>query len=570
MSKHYGHHNHYDKLHIPDHWEHYWSKYPNGYTLLEALISWTSQVNDMIVSYNHMSDDMVALDRNFRALDKELRASWKGYKDHTEKTYTDFREELFTILNNWIATIEPTIQDTVVSSLSGWLTDGTLADIINNDVFNMKANQSDLEHIQNDRAISPDDFEGSDFEKVQSAIDEAIESKKAIRLARVYNVTNSTPLKLNKKNTRWTLNFIGEGGGFLKTNSGFMFDSDNDLSADINFTSVVFEGIAGSGMTLFNGDKRIILNTTMCSYYSVDKKISSTNYIQSLRSLNDRVTGGQGYFISTPSAFDYLDEGTLCEVRESYFEQTVGDPNKPYHQLYSARFTGGTIEGLTGTAIKVLNTENLLIDGMYIEQNDLGNIVFDDDGVYYGVTITNNFSHSAQSNPTPLINWGGTIYNAKAENNHSNNSPVHDARLVTSGYILSYRDVSAYKSTEDLDPNKRILKRDGNPIYDENGLKTKVTVGGLVKMTSRVEQQTLQPGYNSRYTVPFDSEIYLDDIISVQIKTTGSRDITYHYIRDVSDKKNLIVTVANRSEEDSVVSIYATVLKFDRGGSLIG
>lgn len=147
MSKHYGHHNHYKKLHIPDHWEHYWSKYPNGYTLLEALISWTSQVNDMIVSYNHMSDDMVALDRNFRALEKELRASWEGYKDHTEKTYTDFREEILTIVNNWISTIEPTIQDTVVSSLSGWLADGTLADIINNDVFDMKANQTDLDAV---------------------------------------------------------------------------------------------------------------------------------------------------------------------------------------------------------------------------------------------------------------------------------------------------------------------------------------------------------------------------------------------------------------------------------------
>lgn len=145
MTKHYGHHNHYKYLHVPDHWEHYWSKYPNGYTLLEALISWTSQVNDMIESYNHMSDDMVVLNRNFKALDKELRASWAGYKDHTEKTYSDFREEILTIINNWIASIEPDIQNTVVNLLNGWLSDGTLADIINEDVFNMKANQSDLD-----------------------------------------------------------------------------------------------------------------------------------------------------------------------------------------------------------------------------------------------------------------------------------------------------------------------------------------------------------------------------------------------------------------------------------------
>lgn len=178
MSKHYGHHNHYSKLHIPDHWEHYWSKYPNGYTLLEALISWTSQVNDMIVSYNHMSDDMVALDRNFRALEKELRASWDGYKDHTEKTYTDFREEILTIVNNWIATIEPTIQDTVVSSLSSWLDDGTLADIINNDVFDMKANSVDLEKTNNviDVYISP-----ANFPSLDDAISYARDNGKVIK-----------------------------------------------------------------------------------------------------------------------------------------------------------------------------------------------------------------------------------------------------------------------------------------------------------------------------------------------------------------------------------------------------
>lgn len=142
MTKHYGHHNHYKYLHVPDHWEHYWSKYPNGYTLLEALISWTSQVNDMIASYNHMSDDMVALNRNFKALDKELRASWAGYKDSTEKTYSDFKDEILTIINNFIGTIDPTIQDTVVDALTGWLTDGTLADIINSDVFDMKEDKA--------------------------------------------------------------------------------------------------------------------------------------------------------------------------------------------------------------------------------------------------------------------------------------------------------------------------------------------------------------------------------------------------------------------------------------------
>lgn len=139
------HHRHYKHLHVPETWEQYWSKYPNGYSIMEALIDWVSQTNKMIESFNDLSDEYTTLNRNMRALEKELRASWKGYKEHTEKTYTDFREEILTIVNQWIATIEPTIQDEVVNSLSQWLDDGTLANIINEDIFNMKADKTALD-----------------------------------------------------------------------------------------------------------------------------------------------------------------------------------------------------------------------------------------------------------------------------------------------------------------------------------------------------------------------------------------------------------------------------------------
>lgn len=145
MSNHYRHFKH---LHIPDGWEQYWSKYPNGYSLMEALINWVGQVNDMVEVSNEVSDQITCLQRNFNALDKELRASWAGYKESTTKQYEDFRDEVHTIINNWIANIEPTIQNKVVQSLQLWLSDGTLADIINNDVFDMKANVEDVEAVQ--------------------------------------------------------------------------------------------------------------------------------------------------------------------------------------------------------------------------------------------------------------------------------------------------------------------------------------------------------------------------------------------------------------------------------------
>ena len=153
------HYRHFKHLHIPDHWEQYWSRYPNGYTLLEALISWTTQVNNMVDSQNHVSDQMTALKIDYNALEKELRMSWNAYKEHTVKTYEDFQAEILVIVNNWIASIEPTIQDETVKNLNNWLSDGTLADIINNDVFDMKANQTDLDNVSAELAQTNSAFE---------------------------------------------------------------------------------------------------------------------------------------------------------------------------------------------------------------------------------------------------------------------------------------------------------------------------------------------------------------------------------------------------------------------------
>ena len=145
---------HYQYLHVPDHWQQYWSKYPNGFTVLEALISWTSQVNDMIKTLNKTTDHVLVLDRQFRALDKELRSAFEGFKEHVEVDQQEFKDEVNTIINNFIASIDPRIQDIVVGSLNGWLDDGTLADIINEDVFNMKADKTEL--VATKTLIRPD------------------------------------------------------------------------------------------------------------------------------------------------------------------------------------------------------------------------------------------------------------------------------------------------------------------------------------------------------------------------------------------------------------------------------
>jgi len=43
----------FNHLHVPDQWEQYWTKYPQGYTMMEAIINWVGQVDAMVDDLNN-------------------------------------------------------------------------------------------------------------------------------------------------------------------------------------------------------------------------------------------------------------------------------------------------------------------------------------------------------------------------------------------------------------------------------------------------------------------------------------------------------------------------------------
>ena len=84
-------------LNIPYGWEQYWSKYPNGYSILEALIDWVSQVDDMVENQNELSD-----------------------------TVKSFGERIDEFINQFGAELQTTVTDT----LQDWQTSGFLDVVI--------------------------------------------------------------------------------------------------------------------------------------------------------------------------------------------------------------------------------------------------------------------------------------------------------------------------------------------------------------------------------------------------------------------------------------------------------
>jgi hypothetical protein len=85
----------FDYLNIPDQWNQYFTKYPQGYTILEALLNWVQQVDDMVDNVN----------------------DWNVY------------------LDDFVKTFDTELQEKVTEVLTQWKADGTLADIINHVIF---------------------------------------------------------------------------------------------------------------------------------------------------------------------------------------------------------------------------------------------------------------------------------------------------------------------------------------------------------------------------------------------------------------------------------------------------
>jgi hypothetical protein len=72
----------YNHLNVPDQWNDYFSKYPNGYTILEAVINWAGQVNDMTDTLNsttdYVKDFMTTFDTDLSQTTKDTLTQWQS------------------------------------------------------------------------------------------------------------------------------------------------------------------------------------------------------------------------------------------------------------------------------------------------------------------------------------------------------------------------------------------------------------------------------------------------------------------------------------------------------------
>lgn len=72
----------FNKLDVPYQWEEYWTKYPHGYTIFEALCSWLTEVNDMVDNINDINKYISEFEDRWqgemKTEVKKLLSEWKN------------------------------------------------------------------------------------------------------------------------------------------------------------------------------------------------------------------------------------------------------------------------------------------------------------------------------------------------------------------------------------------------------------------------------------------------------------------------------------------------------------
>ena len=121
----------FNHLNVPDQWQHYWTKYPEGYTILEALISWVTQVDAMVDHQNKLDGNVV----QFR---NELDDFISQFDENLQTTVSD-------TLRNWQ---DSGFLDVVISEALQWQLDTYRQELTQtNQELNNKVNIDGVEEI---------------------------------------------------------------------------------------------------------------------------------------------------------------------------------------------------------------------------------------------------------------------------------------------------------------------------------------------------------------------------------------------------------------------------------------
>lgn len=277
----------FNHLNVPDHWRHYWSRYPEGYTILEALISWVNQVDDMVDNQNKLNADV------------------ERYRNEIDANVEQFRNEIDAFIDRF----DERLQAEVSVTLEDWQSSGFL-DVIITEAMQWQLDEYITQNEQDKLAITTE--LGGKLTNAQYVQEDFIE----------------TLLKYHSVKTMYVV-------------------PNNFSSKNFSFVYVLDNGKAIRYLVSKNGDGFAILKAGQLGDFNSETKafttpvdyLANTSNKEFAFNLQESGTSEAPYFIPThnqqATAFDLTDPKNILDG----VEISSSDLTNGYHRVVTDKYT---------------------------------------------------------------------------------------------------------------------------------------------------------------------------------------------------------------------------------------
>lgn len=414
--------------------------------------------------------------------------------------------------------------------------------------------------------IDPDLFKGEDYEKLEQAIQKAVEDNIQVGISRYYDITGHTVMV----NIPWSKKadkpyIMGLGGGIIKNDSGFFFSS-NEIAYGMVFENLYFKGIAGQGGKVFDGDKLFWVTSDKNNYKDVDSIIAnedtSKGYIQCFRSTNDIIRGGNLPAIDMFGCYDVTIDNISIEDRVGGGIVNTCQDGNTFSICTNLRILNSVIEANGGVGVQVQDCMEVEISNTFFEANAGGHIVIGDTDRYIrGIKINNNVcGDSAKTGYDGVfIKWAGLINSAISELNNTVYIKLHDTTDITSGYVDSIDDIGG--TTQSIDPEERLFIKKNEVKWgtSSDDWSMSYMYFGAFKKITLTKEVTFTNG-KIELTADCGEIINKDSIIGIQINNADIQ-INNKIVKS-SNRNQLVMYLTNTNPSDVTAYVYVTILKF--------
>lgn len=413
--------------------------------------------------------------------------------------------------------------------------------------------------------ISPDNFSGTDFERVQSALDFAVDNNVGVVFQRVYDISNNPSLKIKAPIVnRKELRLFGIGGGIRKTGGGFIFEAasgDRSGSQDLFINGLSFSGLS-DGTYVINGDQVISVHANNVSFRRINF-IKSMDYIQSIYLDNYSVVYGLGDFIAINGAFNINISGGLCDWLGNFLTQSSNE-EFGRKDIYKLTMDKNMIEGIDGHVLKLGTVFMMNINGEYYEANDQY-FEFNDDAYINNLKVSNTLVSGVGDKV--FMRLRGTCLHVELDNVRGLGEGL--VMIDTEAILSSSRNIFAHNVEKTgggvmFNDSRGMVRRTSTVLVSETDATTGVTTSqfGQFERLARNAQISTPTGY-SEHLVTFTKKIRLDDTVSIQAAPTSGSEIRFTVASARAHGENQIkVCIRNDSEAQLSLSLRLVVLKY--------